>query len=451
MRLALLWIALVPAVWADFRAGRAAVKITPPAGMPMGGYYRVRYATGVHDDLFAKALVLDKDGERAAMVSCDLGNLPRHFVDEARRMVQQQTGIPAERVMISATHSHTSPEMGGRAKNLDPKNAAIATAWWGSLAGRIAESVRLANEQLTPARVRAAVEREGSVGFNRRYWMKDGSVGWNPGKRNPNIVRPAGPTDPDVHVVSFDTMQGKPLATFVNHAVHLDTVGGEEFSADYPYTIANVLTAVKGPDHLTIFTMGTSGNVNHVDVSTVEPQKGHGEAARIGGILAGAVLRAMRHMETLEPAALRVRTETVKLPLKTIEPGDLERARQVVENYGKPNAAPFLEQVKAFRVLNVAEREGKPLEAEVQVIALGDRLAWVGLPGEIFVELGRTIKLASPFPHTIITSLANGAIGYVPDRKAYPQGNYEVVSARMSAGGGEMLVDAATRLLIGAR
>jgi hypothetical protein len=88
------------------------------------------------------------------------------------------------------------------------------------------------------------------------------------------------------------------------------------------------------------------------------------------------------------------------------------------------------------------------MEAEVQVISLGDQIAWVGLPGEIFVELGQAIKLASPFPHTIVVELANGSIGYVPNRRAYPEGAYEVISSRVAAGGGEMLVDAAVRLLI---
>jgi neutral ceramidase len=78
---------------------------------------------------------------------------------------------------------------------------------------------------------------------------------------------------------------------------------------------------------------------------------------------------------------------------------------------------------------------------------LGDRIAWVSLPGEIFVELGLAIKQDSPFPHTIIAELANGAIGYIPSRRAYAQGNYEVVSARCDEGSGEMLVDAAVKLL----
>jgi hypothetical protein len=106
-----------------------------------------------------------------------------------------------------------------------------------------------------------------------------------------------------------------------------------------------------------------------------------------------------------------------------------------------------MEQVKAFKVLDVARRGGQPQEVEVQVVTLGDDLAWVSLPGEIFVELGLAIKQGSPFRQTMIAELANGSLGYIPNRIAYPQGNYEVVSARCGEGSGEMLVDAALRML----
>lgn len=102
---------------------------------------------------------------------------------------------------------------------------------------------------------------------------------------------------------------------------------------------------------------------------------------------------------------------------------------------------------RAYKVIDVHERHGKPQEAEVQVIALGRDVAWVALPGEIFVELGLAIKKASPFPQTIVAELANGSLGYIPTRQAYAQGNYEVVSARVAAGSGEKLVEAATRIL----
>jgi hypothetical protein len=83
------------------------------------------------------------------------------------------------------------------------------------------------------------------------------------------------------------------------------------------------------------------------------------------------------------------------------------------------------------------------------VISVGPDLAWVSLPGEVFVGLGLAIKDGSPFRQTMIAELANGSVGYVPTREAYPQGNYEVVSARCAAGSGEMLVDAALKQLRG--
>jgi neutral ceramidase len=136
------------------------------------------------------------------------------------------------------------------------------------------------------------------------------------------------------------------------------------------------------------------------------------------------------------------------LPLAEVSSADVEEARKVVDQVRrKEKKVPFLSQVQAFKAVDVSERLGKPIEVEVQVIALGDDLAWVSLPGEIFVELGLAIKHASPFRQTVIAELANGSIGYVPTKIAYPQGNYEVVSARCAAGSGEKLVDVALKQL----
>ncbi len=444
-------VALCLPLWlgaAELRVGRAAVKITPPVGMPMAGYYRVRLATGTHNDLHAKALVIEKDGVKTALVACDLVSMPRPIVESARGLIGQTTGVRPDHVMISSTHSHTGPELGARLTGVDDPTMRLAKAYLEGLPGKIAESVRLAEADLKPARVRAGIGREDSVSFIRRFRMKDGSTGWNPGKRNPNIVRPLGSIDPAVPVVAFESADSKPLATYVNFACHLDTVGGLDFSADYPYTLGRLLGEVRGPEMLTLFTIGTAGNINHIDVRSPDPQKGHAEAARIGAILAAAVLKT--RLEAVETGPLGARSEIVKLPLAAFGPADVEKAKKVVAAYGT-NLFPFLEQVRAFQVLDLERRNGQPLEAEVQVITLGDQLAWVGLPGEIFVELGKAIRTASPFPYTIIAELANGSVGYVPDRKAYVDGAYEVISARCSEGSGEMLVEAAVRLLVEAR
>jgi hypothetical protein len=435
---------------ADFRAGAAQVDITPPQGAPMAGYYSNRAASGVHDPLHAKAIVVQKDGVTAALVACDLASLPRDIAQDARRRIRETLNIPEAHVMISATHTHTGPVLlsGPTRYNLEGEMKRIGLEYTASLGAKIAEAVRLAHAVLQPARVMAGVGREDSLTFNRRFHMKDGTVSWNPAKQDPRIDRPAGPIDGSVPVIYFEAADGSPIAIHVNYALHLDTVGGTEYSADYPYTLSNILSAAKGKELVTVFTIGCAGNLNHRDISSKDPQKGNGEAARIGAVLAGEVLKTLKHAQPVEITAIGVSSETLQLPLPSVQPSEIDWARTVAASFGKPDAAPFMDLVKAFKIIDVVERKGKPLEAEVQAIAFGKDVGFVALPGEIFVEHGLAIRTASPYRYTSIVELANGSVGYVPDRKAFPQGAYEVVSARTAEGSGEMMVDSATRQLI---
>jgi hypothetical protein len=435
------------------RVGAATVVITPPSGIPMAGYYVERAAEGVHDDLFAKALVLEQGDTRAALVSLDLISTPLGLVKEGRREIERTTGIPAGQVMISATHAHTGPVLAGRGLRDEARGARgdLVQHYSTTLPGKIAEAVKRAHDSLKPATLKAARGEERSIAFNRRFHMTDGSVGWNPGKLNPKIVKPAGPIDPEVAMVVFES-QGKaprPLATYLNYAVHLDNVGGLKISADMPGTLYSLLAMVKGPEMVTLYTTGCCGDINHIDIRWAEPQHGFENAARMGIILAGAVLETWPQLRSINPEPLQIKSQVVSLPLPAISATDVETARQVVARHKDPKAKqpPFLETVQAYKVLDVVARRGMPTDVEVQVITLGRDLAWVSLPGEMFVELGLAIKQDSPFPHTIIAELANGSIGYIPTRRAYTQGNYEVVSARCAAGSGEMLVDAAIKML----
>jgi neutral ceramidase len=437
----------------ELRAGAAAVRITPNRPMPMAGYYSTRLSTNTHDELHAKAIVIEQDGTRAALVVCDLISLPRAVVVQARDIISRTTKVPGDNVMISATHSHTGPvlDSGSSRKGAEAKDMTAVREYTAQLPAKIAEAVRLAEAALQPARLSVAHEQEDHLSHNRRFHMRDGSVGWNPGKLNTNIVRAAGPIDPDVAVLYFDSPRTVPLATYVNFAMHPDTVGGLEFSADYAFTLSKLLGEYKGTNMVTVFANGCCGNINHVDVRWAGAQKGHTESARLGTVLAGNVFKAYTRLQSLDPKTLRVRSEMVKLPLPELKPGKVEAARAIAERVGTTNTPKFIEQVNAFKVLDVAAREGRPQEVEVQVIALGDDLAWVSLPGEIFVELGLEIKKKSPVRHTLIAELANGSIGYIPNKKAYDEGNYEPVSARCAKGSGEMLVESALKLLRAAK
>jgi len=435
----------------ELAVGAAAVKITPPLGIGMAGYYFERGATGTNDDLYAKAIVVQCGRQRAALVGLDLISTTRPMVEAARAEIQKSVGIPAENVMISATHAHTGPVLVGRGSREDDQGGEknIAAEYSAKLPGLVAEAVRLAASRMQPARALAAIGREENLSFNRRYFMKDNTVGWNPGKLNPQIVKPAGPIDPDVGVVLFEQPKAPStaIATYVNFAMHPDTTGGQLFSADYPGVLSRLLAGYKGQQMVTLFVNGTCGNINHVDVNWSNRQHGTDEATRIGTILAADVMRAYRQLAPITTASLRSRSVMVRLPLPQVTEQQVEQARQTVRQYGMKDNRGFMEKVRAYRVLDIAARQGKPFDVEVQAIALGDDLAFVSLPGEIFVELGLAIRKASPFRYTMIAELANGSIGYIPDRKAYDEGNYEPESARCAAGSGEMLVEGAGKLL----
>ena len=427
--------------YSQLKVGTAAVKITPPLGTPLAGQYFERGAAVIHDDLFAKAMVFEKDGEKVVLVSCDLVEVTAQLVSEARRLANQNTGIVANHIMIAATHSHTGPVIPspGNINTVKVKSADILANYISKLPGLIAESIKLANDALQPANILFGLGHEETISFNRRFFMTDGTVGWNPGKLNPMIIKPAGPIDPDVSVLYAESLTGKPILTFVDFAIHLDITGGSEISADMPYSLSKNLERVKGADMTTIFAQGCSGNINHIDVKSAVAQYGHMEAERIGAVLAGEVIRTYSQLKPFAVPDISVKSEIIQLPLAKISTDDLEWAREVAGKYGKVDAAPFMDMVKAFKIIDVYERKGKLMDAEVQVFALGNTCAIVSLPGEIFTELGMYIKSRSPYPNTILVELANDCIDYIPDMKAYMEGNYEPVSARCAPGSGEIL------------
>jgi hypothetical protein len=424
----------------------AAVKITPPDGIPVSGYYYVRNSQGVLDDIFAKALVLDDGKAKAAMVVCDLLLLPRPMVIEARRIIEEKTGIPASNVMISATHAHTGPAIVGGSSLDDFLTSAdkLSQDYARQVPKWIAQAVEEAHLRRAAVSVSYGGVCEPNISFNRRFWMKDGTVGWNPGKLNPNTIRPIGPIDPQLNVVYAETTDKKPLLTYVNFALHLDTTGGMLVSADYPATLARRLADYKGPEMLTIFSNGASGDINHLDVDWADPQTSPAEAKRLGTILAADVFKSFMHLKNVEDLTIRVRNDVVQLPLAEITDEELRESREIVAQHDAN--APFLQLVKAHKTLDVAAQQGKPFEFDIQVVGLGRDIAWVALPGEVFVELGLSIKAASPFRQTNVVELAGGG-HYAPTRSAYAEGQYEAIETPFAEGAGELLVTAAIQLL----
>ncbi len=451
LSLLLLFPLVAPA--AELLVGAAQVDITPEKGTPMAGYYSLRAAEGMHDPLFVRALVIEQDGTRAVLVALDLIHTTFGMTAESRKLIEAETKIPGANVMLFASHAHTGPTLaeGGTYAAATGGGNKLAKEYMAGLSKKIAAAVAKADAAKKPAKVVRGIGKEEGLAFNRRFHMTDGTVGWNPGKLNPKILKPAGPVDSAVQVVQFVTAdkEAKVIATYVNFSMHADTVGGLHFSADYMGVIAEALAKVHGEQAVTLFGLGCCGDVNHINVNSGKPQKGHAEASRIGGRLAGEVLRVLDNSQAVEVGSLVVTTATVNLDLPSVTDEELDFAKGIVkEVLAETKPAPkFLDQVQAFKAVDVRERLGKPIGSEVQVISLGGELAWVSLPGEIFTDLGLQIKDGSPFKQTMINELANGSVGYVPTKLAYSQGNYEVISARVTEGSGEKLVAEAAKQL----
>ena len=453
----------------EFKLGAAKTGMTPPKGSIIGDSYGIRVSEGVHDELYIKTLVFEQAGQRVAFITLDVISLPHLLVMKSRALIHKQTGIAVNNIILNATHLHAGPQMnplfwdvvGGSAKLKSQEFAH-------KLPELILESVKSAISKIQPVHVSIGNVQETSISFNRRFLMKDGTFKTNPGKLNPNIVRPAGPIDPSLSMVYFESLDKKPVAILVNFALHVAVVGGNNFSSDFPGVMSDLIGKVKGEEVVTVFTNGTSGNINHIDVSNSNQLSGFDESQRIGTILADRVLNALNSLRPISITSLKATIQAVNLPVfKVVEKLEMIWAKDVISKFGKPKGSGFADVVSAWRILDLVKYQGgldtrhnstttvpltvdgSALESEVSVIAFGNQMALVGFPGDAFVELGLGIKLNSPFPFTIVSEQSgNGTLSYIPNKKAFPEGQYEVNSARYRSGGGESLVDAALETLI---
>jgi len=232
------------------------------------------------------------------------------------------------------------------------------------------------------------------------------------------------------------------VAAMVNFALHLDTVGGTEYAADYPYYLEQSLRQSLGEDFVLLFGTGTCGDINHIDVTKKDRLK----TDYIGRTLAETVKSKINELKAAAVPMLAVRREIVEAPLQHYGPEKIAWARENIKKVGT-NELSFLEQVEAYKILDIEMLAGKSIPLEVQVFRLSRDVAVVGLPGEVFVDLGLAIKRASPFPTTLVIELCQDAPDYIPTKKAFTEGSYETVNSRIAPGGGEMMAEAAVRLL----
>ena len=428
-------------------AGLSEIEITPPIGYRMDGYFNERLSTGVKDPLKAKALILRQGTTTTALVVCDVIGIPQSLSAEVRALAAARTGIPAAHIAITGTHTHTGPLFSGERARLFSERAAAtqgtdplaAVKYPETLRDKLVDVIVAAHADLSAAALEFVAASEDRVSFNRRYHLKNGTVVTNPGISNPNVLDPAGPIDSALPFILI-TRNAQPVGSLTVFAMHLDTVGGTEYSADYPGHLATELRRQFGDRFVSVFATGTCGDINHIDVSG----RRKNDARLIGQQLAVSVLSA-RPRQPLPSPSLAAVSARVALPLRNVSAAQLATARANTAKVGT-NEIPFLAQVETVTTLDLSRR-GPMLDAEVQVFRVDRDTAIVLLPGEIFAELGLAIKRGSPFTRTLVIELSNDNPAYIPTEKAFTEGSYETVNSRIVPGGGERLVAEALRLL----
>ncbi len=409
----------------NWLAGAAEVTITPPLGVRLTGFAgRTSGATGIHDDLHARVLALEADGTRAALVTLDLLGLDADLVECIRARVAETCAIPAERLLLNCSHTHSGPASISL-RGLGERDSAYLDVLTRTVAG----AVRVACDRLEPAALRFGTAPV-RVGINRREKLATGQMILG---RNPE-----GPLDPRVYALRVDSAAGRPLAILFSHAAHPVVLAGDNLwiTADYPGVAAAVLRQIeagRGAPPVALFAQGCCGNINS------DPVGADFEAARrLGTVLGAAAAIAAETAAPLEEVGLQAATRVLSLPF--LPPPSVEEAAAAVaaqrerlkqqQAAGAPTALQqaMLEWAEdTLRAAREPERfPGQPFT--VQVLVVGE-VAFVALSGEVFIELALDIQARSPFARTVVLGYSNGCSGYVPTADAYPDGGYEVTDA----------------------
>jgi hypothetical protein len=359
---------------------------------------------------------------------------------------------PPRRIWIHCTHTHTGgmlPRAGDFTSDADSiypgfYQGRVDEKWIDQVIERLAGAVqRAAREAAAETRLTLHTGTERTVAHYRRYVMKGGSVRTNPGRGNPNIVRPAGAIDPRLHVLNFADRR----VLVVVYGLHPDCVGGTRYSADYPAHLTAVLRHALGAEWRVVFLNACCGNINHIDVNDAKQKSGPDESKRIGERLALAALEALKKGQPLD-GTLRTGTKEVACKLRKPDPADVRAAEKLLAG-AKGNAFGFNE-LYAPAALVLARTRDREHKAEIAALRLGS-FGLAFMPGEVFVELGREVEAASGFKPTRTIGLTNGSMGYIPTRRGYAEGGYEAGyrSARYESGNGHAWAAAATGLLQG--
>jgi hypothetical protein len=441
------WMSLSAVNAAGLQAGAATSNITPEIGGEIIGGFVPYPSKHIHDELHARCLVLEDGQTKLAIVVCDLLGIHRIVSSEARRLIHELVNIPPENVLISATHTHSATSaLGTDRLKVDP----MLEDYQEFVARRIADGVARAHHNRRPAQIAFGTAEAPEHVFNRRWHLRPGSmppnpfggtdlVKMNPPAGSPNLVEPAGPTDPTISFLAVRDPDGTLISVFAAYSLHyVGGVGSADISADYYGVFCEQLKrlvetdATKSsrdehaghdiPPFVAIMANGTSGDINNINFKNPRPSKKPYEQIRfVAHDVAAKVHAALAKLEYQSDVSLAA---AYREPVIAWRRPTAEQKKWTEETLAAgPKSKQDLSYIYADRISRLTTYP-ETTTVPVQVLRIGD--VCIGtLPCEVFAEIGLDFKRRSPLPKAFLVELAHGYFGYLPTPQQHRLGGYE--------------------------
>ncbi len=436
------------------KAGVCKVNITPFLGGPMSGYAaRDHGSERVHDELYAKALVLDDGKTTVALVTSDLIGIDRALSGEVRALVKSQLGLPESCVWLCGSHTHFGPHIYRSRHVEDSPYQTQDEAYIQVLVHKMASAIKQAYESRRPARLGSGRILAEGIHYNRRLIRDDGKVEMSLTLPPPYEGLAFGPVDREVGLLKvMGETEDDVIASVINFACHpvSSTDRMYELSADYPGYAMNLIEQVEGG--VCLFALGCAGNLVPIQ------RKGRSKR-QVGLSLGGVALKGLQWILATDDIQIRAARKEIILPVRASGSEeemakDITKAQAVLEAAQKRQASKreLTELGEAVRVAEAMPRWAKRFSGqggcltEIQAFRLGD-IHIVGLPGEVFTELGMMVKKALAPASVLVVSLSNDNPGYIPIRQAFDEGGYESTVSAFAPGAGEFMVEEALKLV----
>lgn len=400
------------------RAGAARIDITPvpDAALPMAGYAsRKQGFKGIHDHVYVRAIVLDDGTSQAALVAWESLFVPEAIWAGTSQRIAAETGIRSENLLLSAVHDHGAPTLTGL------EGSPSQRAYTASVQDAAVEAVRRAKAQLQPARFGIETAKA-FANVNRRELS--GDRGWWLGYND------EGPSDKTVTVLRFEDLTGRPIAFWINYAVHAVVMGPENYQItgdlagatsrfveqhylgnDRPRSDAGPRLRLTPEERATgdglvaVWTSGAAGDQNPVSMASGEDFT---LVDGLGKMLGEAAIRAASAVKTTPLVSIRGAQSVVTCPGRRVEPGSTPRT-------------------------DYTFTDADPVDIRLGLVTIND-VALAGVSGEVFTLIAQRLQRESPSRRIVMVTHTNGSSGYIPNDAAFEPVSYEVTASRLKPG-----------------